>query len=507
MGTKEHDNLVKEIDRLKKRLAKKEKEVKNLKVTNLFLGSLFDGISEEIMVIDNELNITDVNQAFLKRYGLKKRRVLGKKCYDIKQKSCAPCSMKVGSCPAERAGRTGEMVELTHSFKDEKGVIKEYVVILYPLRPDGEKTKYFLEITRDVSDLRHLIVRLQTSEKRLRAILDTATDAIVSINENQKIILFNDAAQEIFGYTDREIIGKDLNLLVPEEYGDHHRYLKRFLKSRKSDIMGRTISLTARRKDGEAFPIELSLSFLEMEGRITITSIIRDVTEQQKMENSLLQSERLAAVGETVAHVAHEIRNPLMIIGGFSNQIRKGLDNENDIRKIGMVLDEVVRLEKLVANLGDFTKEYKLVKRPADINSVIRDVIKIMTGFYSPEKYSFDDQLSDLVKEIDCDPDKLKQVFINVISNGLEAMQDGGTISIATEKTDYGVEIRISDEGIGITDEELKHIFEPFYTTRKTGSGLGLSISYKLIEAHNGDISAVSNPGKGTTFVIQLPAA
>jgi len=129
-----------------------------------------------------------------------------------------------------------------------------------------------------------------------------------------------------------------------------------------------------------------------------------------------------------------------------------------------------------------------------------------MAGFYPPEKYNFADHLSDLVREIDCDPDKLKQVFINVISNGLEAMQDGGTISIATEKTDDGVEIRISDEGIGITDKELKQIFEPFYTTRKTGSGLGLSISYKLIEAHNGDISTISNPGKGTNFISQLPA-
>jgi two-component system sensor kinase FixL len=244
-----------------------------------------------------------------------------------------------------------------------------------------------------------------------------------------------------------------------------------------------------------------------MEGKTTFTGIIRDVSRQQQMEWKLLQSERLAAVGQAVAHVAHEIRNPLMIIGGFSNQIKMNIDNNKDIKKIDMVLEEVARLERLVANLADFTKEYRLVKRPADINTVIKDVLKIMTGVCSPEKYQFTALLSKEVEEIECDPDKLKQVFINIISNGIEAMHDGGVISISTEQIHKGVEIRINDEGIGIPDEDLQRIFEPFFTTRERGSGLGLSISYKLVEAHDGDIWASSNPGKGTTFIIQLPAA
>jgi len=132
-------------------------------------------------------------------------------------------------------------------------------------------------------------------------------------------------------------------------------------------------------------------------------------------------------------------------------------------------------------------------------------VVKIMTGVWPDERYFFKKMLSKELCEINCDPDKLKQVFINIISNGLEAMQEGGTISISTEKIPRGIEIRINDEGVGIPNDQIQRIFEPFYTTRESGSGLGLSISYKLIEAHNGDIWAISNPGKGSTFIIQLP--
>ena len=123
----------------------------------------------------------------------------------------------------------------------------------------------------------------------------------------------------------------------------------------------------------------------------------------------------------------------------------------------------------------------------------------------SDEKYRFESHLSDEISQINCDPDKLKQVFINIILNGTEAMPSGGVISIKTKKNNGGVEISISDEGRGMSNEELKDIFEPFYTTREKGTGLGLAISYKIVQAHNGDIWAVSEPGKGTTFIIQIP--
>ena len=432
--------------------------------------------------------------------------MLGKKCHEITYQSDSPCIFGRRLCPLEKAKETGQRAEVTHQYKPEGGDLKELVRIMYPLAARGKMPKYFVEISRDVTEYRNLILKLKASEKKFRTILDTATDAILSIDANQKIVLFNNAAQQIFGYSRSEVLGKDLNMLVPPQYGNHSRFVKRFLEEKTPKVMGKTLPLTALRKGGQAFPMELGLSYYEMKGDITFTAIIRDISAQKQLEKSLLQSERLAAVGQTVAHVAHEIKNPLMIIGGFSHQIKKSLMEEKSIQKIEMILDEVTRLEKLVANLGDFTKEYTLMKRPADINSVIGDVLKLMGEIYPSGKCGFTVDLSPNLKEINCDPDKLKQVFINIIANGIEAMEAGGTITICTGKWSRGVEIRISDEGIGIGEEELDHIFEPFYTTRERGSGLGLSISYKIVAAHKGEISAESMLGQGTTFVIRLPA-
>lgn len=505
MEKKQEKAVSREIDRLKRMVAEQKEVIKKLKVDNLFLETLFDGIDEEIMVLGADYRVLNVNRSFLERHGIDKEEAIGKKCYEVTYRAEKPCDQENRLCPLRRAAETGKRVEVTHRRNDGKSGTKEMIRIMYPLIVGDGAPEYFIEISRDVTEYRRLIRKLQASEKKFRTILDTATDAILSIDEDQKIVLFNNAAQRIFGYTRREILGKDLNVLVPPQYGDHHRFVKHFLENRVPRVMGKNLSLTALRKNGEEFPIELGLSYLKMDQGITFTAIIRDVSTQKKLEENLLRSERLAAVGQAVAHVAHEIKNPLMIIGGFSHQIRNNLDDQKAVQKLDMIYDEISRLEKLVANLGDFTKEYRLVKRATDINSVIRDVLKIMAEIYQPEKYSFREELSSHLEEIPCDPDKLKQVFMNIIANGIEAMEEGGSITISTANLPGAVEIRIRDSGIGIEKNKLLHIFEPFYTTREKGSGLGLAISYKIVEAHKGDIWAQSNPGEGATFVIRLP--
>ncbi len=507
MDPNQETRPIEEATRLRDRLSEQEHELRKLKEENSFLGAVVDGITEEIMVIGPDFIIMDANRAFLERYGLSKEAILGRKCYEVKERSGAPCSLKAKSCPLELAKQTGDKVEMTHQHGDLAGGTRDFALTMYPFRSEDRDRRHYIELARDITDYRDLIKRLQGSEKKLRAILDTATNAILSIDENHEIILFNDAAERIFGYSRQEILGQDLNLLIPGQYGDHAPFVQRFLEKRESEIVGRTISLIALRKDGEEFPIELSLSFLELDDKVTFTAIIKDISDQRRLERKLLQSERLAAVGQAAAHVAHELKNPLMIIGGFSNQIRDRLLAEKDAKKVDLILDEVRRLEKLVGHLGDFTKTYRLVKRQSDINIVLKDVVRIMAGAYPEDKYRFKESLAADLGEIFCDPDKLKQVFINVISNGLEAMTSGGTITVSSKRSRDGIEIRVSDEGSGIPASELQQIFEPFYTTRERGSGLGLSISYKIIEAHSGDISAVSEVGKGTVFIIKLPDA
>ena len=486
-------------------ILEKNDRLTGIKTSEAFLETIFDGISEEIMVVDGDGIIQDVNRVFLDERRLSKEAVLGKRCYDIRNISGTPCHLKDRDCPLQKAKETGERVEMTCRRGSEGEYSKALRRIMYPVTHRETGKRYFVEISWDVTEYRNLLARLRASEKKFRAILDTATDAIISINEDQKIILFNNAAERIFGYKREEVLKKNLNMLIPSKYGNHALFVKRFLETRKPKFIGETQSLTAFRKNGEEFPIELGLSFHEMDGAHTFTAIIRDVSAQKKLEEKLLRSGRLAAVGTTVAHVAHEIKSPLMIIGGFSYQIRNSLDDEKAVKKLDMILEEVSRLERLVASLGDFTKIYNLVTRPADINSVIQDVLKIFSGIYPSDKYPMRAELTPNLTEIQCDPDKLKQVVINIITNGIEAMEEGGNIAVKTKGWSGGVEIRIRDEGIGISEEDILHIFEPFYTTRDRGSGLGLAISYKIVEAHGGEMWVESVKGKGATFFVRLP--
>jgi len=506
MAPEDISELKAEIESLKKALSKKEEEIGQLKVAKLFLETLFDGIDEEILVIAPDYTVLDANKAFLKRRGADREEIRGRKCYEISYNLPHPCKYNNNPCPLERAKKAGERVEINHLYGEGKDQ-REFLRIMYPLlSPESGGPECFIEISRDVTEFRNLIRKLQASEKKFRAILDTANDAILSVDSENRIILFNNAAERIFGYTREEVLGKSLNMLVPPQYGDHYEHVKRFLRTKSPRVIGKTLALTAVRKNGEEFPIELGLSYFEMGGSVTFTAIIRDVSAQKQLEKKLLRSERLAAVGQAVAHVAHEIKNPLMIIGGFSHQLRKSITDERSLRKLDMIFEEVSRLEKLVQNLGDFTKEYRLVKRPADVNAVIRDVLRIMAEVYPRGKYQFREELDEELDEIYCDPDKLKQVFMNIVANAVEAMEDGGQVTVSTVRNAEGVEIRIVDEGVGIEESKLLNIFEPFYTTRQKGSGLGLAISYRIVEAHGGDIWAQSEPGKGTTFVIRLPA-
>ncbi len=465
--------------------------MKNLKKNTLKI--LLDLLYSQIAIVDKDKVIRYANKRFIDEHG---KKAVGRECYNVVKEDFRPCAVDESLCPVNKLLDTKEITSRTIHKKGEKDILVE----AYRLDSD-----LYALILNELTGYQYLIKRTKTAEERYKIILDTAPDAIVSIDKDHKIVVFNNAAEKIFGYSKEEIIGKDLNMLVPSYYGDHFSYVKRFLETRKPKIIGKSVVFNAKREDGSEIPVELHISFMEANGEITFTAIIRNVSEQKSLERKLLQSERLAAVGKAVAHVAHEIKNPLMIIGGFSQQIRRHITDKNSLKKIDLILEEVARLERLVANLGDFTKEFRLIKRPSDINLVIKDVLKMMKEIHPEEKYKFVERLSPDIDEVICDPDKIKQVLINIITNAIQAMENGGTVTVATENKDGEVEISIQDEGKGISEEEILHIFEPFYTTRDSGSGLGLAISYKIIEAHKGEIKAISTPSKGTKFIIRLP--
>ena len=240
--------------------------------------------------------------------------------------------------------------------------------------------------------------------------------------------------------------------------------------------------------------------------RYLFLEVEQKTEELKKSQEKLVHSERLAAVGSMASHVSHEIKNPLIAIGGLAQQLKRSphLD-EKEKGKLELITTEVSRLEKILIEVRDFTRPTTPNKVKADINQVFRELIQLSSPVLLENGIQVQASLDDSLPAFCFDPGQMKQVFINLMKNAAEAMPEGGTLSVMTRKEGQGVMIQIADTGTGIDAKVKENLFRPFMTTKKKGTGLGLAVSSKLIQDHNGDIQLESEVDFGTTVIIRLP--
>jgi two-component system sensor kinase FixL len=338
-------------------------------------------------------------------------------------------------------------------------------------------------------------------------IINSATDALVTINEDHIIVGYNNAAEVMFGYTREEALGQDLKMIVPPPHKEFHRsYLQRYLATREAHVLGRQRALTGQRWDGQEFPLSISFSVVEIHGNLYFTAIMRDITEYQAMKDRVLMSERLAAVGNTVAHIAHEIKNPLLIIGGFARQLLKVPEFDDAARhKLSTIADEVVHLETMVAEMRDFVRRPPAEKRRGEIGVAIAEALDLFSDSFREHNIQVHQMEETPLPLVAFDPKQLHQVLINLFKNAQEAMPQGGEITIASRVRGANVEISITDTGTGMPPEVTSSIFQPYFTTKEARIGLGLAICQSIMQEHGGCILAESAPDRGSTFTIQLP--
>jgi len=338
-------------------------------------------------------------------------------------------------------------------------------------------------------------------------VIMSATDGLITINSDHIIIGYNHGAEQMFGYSRSEALGQDLKLIIPPPYREVHRdYLRRYLATREAHVLGRQRRLTARRRDGQEFPLSISFSVAEIQGSLYFTAIMRDITEYKAMEDRGLDAERLAAVGSTVAHIAHEIKNPLLIIGGFARQLLKapGFDDQAR-RKLSIMAEEASHLEEMVAEMRDFVRHPATVKRPGQITAVVDEALELFQDTLKEHNIQVRRVDETPLPAVNFDPKQVHQVLINLIKNALEAMPGGGEITITSRVKGTNAEISVSDTGAGMPPEVAGNIFQPYFTTKEKGTGLGLAICQNIITEHGGCLFADSTPGRGATFTIQLP--
>lgn len=359
--------------------------------------------------------------------------------------------------------------------------------------------------------LEGLLIQLQElwQKQEINAgIINSATDAIVTINEDHLIVGYNRGAEQILGYTREEALDQDLKLIIPPPYKDVHRdFVRRYVATRQPHVIGKHVRLNAQRRDGTEFPMSISFSVAEVRGNLYFTGVIRDMTETKEMEDRLLQSERLAAVGNTVTHIAHEIKNPLLIIGGFARQLLKATEMDDKARqKLAIIAEEVARLEGMVAEMRDFVRPPAPQKTPGQVERLVGQVLEFFQDNFQEHHIRLQRFDDGPLPPVSFDPKQIRQVLINLFKNAVEAMPRGGELTVTTRVKGSNVEVSVADTGEGMAPEVAANIFQPYFTTKEKGTGLGLAICNFIVkEQHGGQILVKSTPGRGSTFTVQLP--
>jgi hypothetical protein len=367
---------------------------------------------------------------------------------------------------------------------------------------------------------------LRETADRLRAVVDSTTDAIIVTDDTGKIVSWNKGAEAMFGYTESEIFGQPLYLLMPERYRRAHRAgLARFMETGQGRVIGRTVELDGVRRDGTEFPVELSLATWQRPGGRFVSGILRDLTARKQAEQALRESEqklqqaqKMEAVGRLAGGVAHDFNNLLTVITGRSELVRMRVTGGREFQKdMDIVHQTATRAAALTRQLLAFSRRQVMLPVVLDVSAIIAGMTQMLRRLIGE-----DIELA-VVTADDChvktDPSQMEQVVMNLVVNACDAMPNGGRLVIETTRMTTGatnvpalgpgeyVVLAVTDTGSGMTAETKARIFEPFFTTKgpERGSGLGLATVYGIVKQSGGEIAVESEPGRGTTFRVYLP--
>ncbi len=337
---------------------------------------------------------------------------------------------------------------------------------------------------------------------------ENSTDAMLITDTAGKIIEVNDAFTKIYGYSPEEVIGKSTALIQSkhssvEFYKEMWESLDRY-NQWKGEIIN-------RRKDGKEIPVWLSITPIYLDGtKIGYMGIESDMSERKNLEQQIIQTEKLATIGQLAAGIAHEIGTPLNIISGNAEFTQLDmLETDKGYQELSIIIEQTKRISGLMKQLLDFARPKILSLQPVDINSVITSVLDFVRRQFEKNGIDIETDFENGLSKVYGDPALLYQVFLNVIINAFQAITKRGTLYLktSTENEDREkVVITVRDTGDGIPAENLGKIFTPFFTTKEPGkgTGLGLAVTHRIVQEHNGTININSEPGKGTVVTIRF---
>jgi len=359
--------------------------------------------------------------------------------------------------------------------------------------------------------VREANVELEKSYRFRENLIENSPDAIVSVRKGGDIVIFNSAAEKLLGYTKDEVLGK-MNIVKVYQPGVAKQVMK-WLRSKKEGGKGalKKREVVVLDKEGRGIPVYLSAAILYEHGQEAgSVGVFTDIREMKELERHLLRSEKLSSLGKLSAGIAHEINQPLTGVLTFASLLMKKFKDDVQTRKdLEIIVRETTRIRSIVQGVLDFARETPVQKQPHHLEAVIDQTLKIIVNqqrFFGIELVKeYDTGLPEIV----LDQSQMEQVFMNIVMNAIDAMDGSGTLTIKTRAEDGWAIAEFQDSGCGMPESMIDKIFDPFFTTKNSteGSsmGLGLAVSYGIVQNHGGEVEVSSEEGKGTTFTIRLP--
>lgn len=494
----ERKRMQEELERYSKHLEELVQErTKKLGQSESRYRTLVENIPQKIFTKNRNLVYVSCNDRYAKDLNIMPDEIAGKTDYDFFPRELADHYRAAD----KRIIESGKTEEFEENYV-MGGQVFFVDTIKTPTRDAEGNVTGLLGVFWDITQRKEIEEKLRESERRFRELAELLPQIVFETDEKGNFTFVNHVGLVSTGYTEDDLRGgvNLLQLVPPEEYEKVSESL-----ARRHEGAPISLELTARRKDNSVFPALVYASSIWHERKVVgFRGIVVDITERKRMEEALLKSEKLVAIGETATMVAHDLRNPLQGIAGAAYNIRNRLRTTSDPSTkamLAVIQDGVEYANGIINDLLEFSREMQLQRLPTTPKTVVTQALEDVK---IPDNVRVED-LTTGVPRILADEPKIRRVLTNLIKNAVEAMPEGGELSISSVGSQKELSISVKDTGIGISQDELKRIWTPLHTTKAKGIGLGLSICKRIVEAHRGSISVESVVGKGTTFTLKLP--
>jgi len=461
----------------------------------LYERRILDVVPSAILIINaSDHKIAYANHSALAKIGRPPEQVIGVVCHSF------ICPAEVGKCPITNLGQTLDNAERTiiNQIGERVPVLKTVVSI----ELDG--SKYLIESFWDFTERKRAEEALKASESRFRELTDILPEAVLEQDLNGTYMFMNPAGLRRTGY-DESDLKRGLNafqLVAPEDHDVLREGVRRILNGAPSKGQ----ELTIVRKDGSRYPVIAYAAPIVREGMsVGLTSVVVDITERKKLEARLADSQRLVAIGEATAMIGHDLRNPLQAMDTtvyLLKDLMASEQGEEVVDLLSTLNDQIHYMNKIVSDLQDYA-------RPVGVDPVETNLLELVNSIVSdvraPSKVEVTVDCHHCSSTLKLDTALLRRVLTNLILNAVQAMPNGGKLTIIAKRTQESIILSVQDTGTGISAENMGRVFKPFFTTKAQGQGLGLAVCKRLVEAMGGSILVKSEQGKGSTFTVSLP--